>query len=662
MPDLCLENQSTEMRTCPFCPYTTCPSSLHCSVELDSQGQGWMDILDGFVCCFSQQILTSSTPSRMLRQYVRQFRQGLVRKWPLAPREESESRRAPPSILDLVIVGVCRTLGAGVYVLIGVITLLIAGPAIVICFLVVALSSVLSEFCYAEYWSYVPRSGSVYLYSVIVMGKPCSFIIGWNILLYLVAAASCVTRAWSYTFDILIGNHISKALERTFSPHMPSFLAPYPDFIALGLVLLMTGLLVLGARVTTLIIKVSTGLNLFIPIFMILSGFIKGDLHNWQLTEQDYRSNTSGSSSTFRLGPLGSGGFVPFGFEGIVQGAAILFTSYFGVHGIVTDGKKAPNPQRSISLSLVVSIFIGCLAYSGVSAALTLMVPYYLIYPYSPLPQAFLQVGWDPAGYVMAVVLLCTVLYSFLCAMFSMFQLTCAMAADWLLFRALAQIHTRTGTPIMAILASGTLTGLMASLLRILDLVKLMSAGILPAYTLVAVFILVLRYQPDQILSKREETEEGNEISGHEASLSEPVPEAGPLMILKSLWFPTSTTPTQISGQIVYGCASLLVLLLSILSLILAQWPTRVFSGDPVLTTVAVLLLLLITGVTVIIWRQPQDPSPLTFRVPALPVLPLVSIFVNIYFMMQITSGTWILFGIWMAIGKRLFRVKSLLE
>ena len=63
---------------------------------------------------------------------------------------------------------------------------------------------------------------------------------------------------------------------------------------------------------------------------------------------------------------------------------------------------------------------------------------------------------------------------------------------------------------------------------------------------------------------------------------------------------------------------TLAVPLLTILSLILAHWPSQVFSGDPVLTTVAVLLLLLIIGVTVIIWRQPQNLSPLHFKVVAL--------------------------------------------
>ena len=79
----------------------------------------------------------------------------------------------------------------------------------------------------------------------------------------------------------------------------------------------------------------------------------------------------------------------------------------------------------------------------------------------------------------------------------------------------------------------------------------------------------------------------------------------GGLKILTSLF----------SGSSLFSSSlTLAVLLLSILSLVLAQWPSQVFSGDPVLTTVAVLLLF-ITGVTVIIWRQPQDPRTLPFRV-----------------------------------------------
>ena len=70
------------------------------------------------------------------------------------------------------------------------------------------------------------------------------------------------------------------------------------------------------------------------------------------------------------------------------------------------------------------------------------------------------------------------------------------------------------------------------------------------------------------------------------------------------------------SGSSLFSSSlTLAVLLLSILSLVLAQWPSQLFSGDPVLTTVAVLLLLLITGVTAIIWRQPQDPTALYFKV-----------------------------------------------
>ncbi|KAB0381471.1 hypothetical protein FD755_003388 [Muntiacus reevesi] len=560
----------------------------------------------------------------MLRQYVRQLGQKLVHRRPVEPIEESESPAAHLNTLDLVGFGVASTLGASVYIVAGAVAKYIAGPATIISLLVAALSCVICGLCYAELRAQVPCSGSVYLYSYATMGQLCTFVIGWNLILYLVIGTASLSKVWSITFDSLIGNHISQALEETFSPYMPSFLATFPDFVALALLLVMIGVMLLGSYASPLIIKVFTGINIFVPIFTIISGFIRGDLHNWQLTEQDYRLNTSRSSDIYRLGgydpwpekcflgPLGSGGFVPFGFDGILQGAALCFYSFVGFDGIVMKGRETQNPQRSITLSMVISIFIGFLAYSGVSASITLMVPYYQIHPFSPLPQAFLHVGWDPARYIMAVVFLCALLYSLLGTIFYMSQLICAMVKDGLLFWGLAQIHARTGTPVMAIMSSVNLAAIMALFLDLRHMVEHMSTGMIFSNILGTFSVLVLRYQPDLNEKAEEEVEMEPEVEEHPL---DSVPEASISRILKSLWFPASTIPIQKSGQIVYGCASLLgehlfsstltlaVLLLIILSLILAQWPKRVFSGDPVLTTVAVLLLLLITGVTVIIWR-----------------------------------------------------------
>ncbi|XP_061245140.1 cationic amino acid transporter 3-like isoform X3 [Bos javanicus] len=311
---------------------------------------------------------------------------------------------------------------------------------------------------------------------------------------------------------------------------------------------LLIGVTLLGPHMSPLIIKVFTGIKFFVPIFTIISGFIKGDLHNWQLTEQDYRLNTSGSSDIYSLGPLGGGGFVPLGFNGILRGAALCFYPCFALEAVVATGREARNPQHSIPLSMMISISVGFLTYFGVSAALSLMVPYYQIHHYNPLPQAFLQIGWAPASYIMAVLFLCSFLYSLLFSIFFMSWFTCAMAKDGLLFRGLAQIHAHTSTPIMAIMSSGSLAAIKVLLLDLGHIVELMLTGIVLAYILGTFSVLVLRYQLD--LNEKTEEEVEMETKVEEYPLNS-VPEAGTSNILKTLWFPTSTTPTWKSGQIV---------------------------------------------------------------------------------------------------------------
>ncbi|XP_008050533.1 cationic amino acid transporter 3 [Carlito syrichta] len=576
----------------------------------------------------------------MLWQALRRFGQKLVRRRILEPGMAETRLARCLSTLDLVALGVGSTLGAGVYVLAGQVAKDKAGPSIVICFLVAALSSVLAGLCYAEFGARVPRSGSAYLYSYVTVGELWAFTTGWNLILSYVIGTASVARAWSSAFDNLIGNHISQTLQGTISLHVPYVLAKYPDFFALGLVLLLTGLLALGASESALVTKVFTGVNLLVLGFVIISGFIKGNLHNWKLTEEDYELAKAGLNGNHSLGLLGSGGFMPFGFEGILRGAATCFYAFVGFDCIATTGEEAQNPQRSIPLGIVISLFICFLAYFGVSSALTLMMPYYQLQPESPLPEAFFYSGWASARYVVAVGSLCALSTSLLGSMFPMPRVIYAMAEDGLLFRVLARIHAGTHTPIMATVVSGITAAFMAFLFELTDLVDLMSIGTLLAYSLVSICVLILRYQPDQKMKTGEEVE----------LQEEKIPEAEKLT-LQRLFCPLNSIPTPLSGQVVYVCSSLLALLLTVLCLVLAQWPIPLLSGDPVWIAVVVLLLMLITGITGVIWRQPQNSTPLHFKVPALPLLPLMSIFVNVYLMMQMTFGTWARFGVWMLIG-----------
>ncbi|MED6257291.1 Cationic amino acid transporter 3 [Ataeniobius toweri] len=593
------------------------------------------------------------------------FGKNLLRRRALDFSSEETQFARCLSTLDLIALGVGSTLGAGVYVLAGEVAREKAGPAIVLCFLIAALSSMLAGLCYAEFGARVPKTGSAYLYSYVTVGEIWAFITGWNLILSYVIGTASVARAWSSTFDNLVEQKISGFFKASMAMNVPgNVLADYPDLFALILVLLLTGLLAFGVSESALVNKIFTGINLVVLGFVIISGFVKGDVGNWNLVKDDYleyRNITNISQETLKE-EFGEGGFAPFGLAGILSGAATCFYAFVGFDCIATTSEEAKNPMRSIPIGIVASLLICFFAYFGVSAALTMMMPYYQLNTDSPLPEAFSYVGWGPARYIVAVGSLCALSTSLLGSMFPMPRVIYAMAEDGLLFRVLSRINTRTKTPILATIASGIFAALMAFLFDLAALVDLMSIGTLLAYSLVAICVLILRYQPGNLnsssqMEKLVELVEGEKVavsggdSGDEYGMETEDRPLQETFTAKLLFSPSGKCPTKTSGMIVYATTAIISVLITILCVILANCLPQLLAGDVCVISPCVLLALLCVVCIVIIWRQPESTEALTFKVPFLPWLPLFSVFVNIYLMMQLDMATWCRFSVWMLIG-----------
>ncbi|XP_055629395.1 cationic amino acid transporter 3-like [Toxorhynchites rutilus septentrionalis] len=554
---------------------------------------------------------------------------GLDRFWNALTRKKrneddgSDSQLARVlTVVDLVGLGVGSTLGLGVYVLAGSVAYEQAGPAVVISFLVAAVASAIAALCYAEFAARVPKAGSAYIYSYVSIGEFAAFTIGWNLILEYVIGTSSVARGMSGYIDALTGNKMSNALRETMGMNV-EFLSDYPDFFSFVAVLILAGLLAYGVKESTLLNNIFTGVNLCVIAIVLVAGGINSDPANWRIQPEDIPEGIE----------AGVGGFAPYGFAGIMAGAAKCFYGFVGFDCIATTGEEAKNPSRNIPLAIVISLIIIFLAYFGISTVLTMALPYYLQNPEAPFPHLFEQLEWHEIKWIVSIGAIFALCTSLLGAMFPLPRVLYAMSSDGIIYKKLRTVHPKTQTPVMSTLLAGLLAATMALLFNLQQLIDMMSIGTLLAYTIVAVSVLVLRYEDQTLLES--------------AEYSVTIPN-----LFKQL-FNTSrqTNPSLVSSSIVKIGVCIFAILVCATCGILVFATDSVANQYPgVIVALSILggIMLLLIIITAC---QPTDKTELTFKVPLVPLLPMLSVFFNLYLMFQLDAGTWIRFSIWLVIG-----------
>src|SRR6201998_2418561 len=111
-------------------------------------------------------------------------------------------------VRDLTFFGIAAVIGTGVFTTIGAASYN-GGPAVILLFIFTAVACVFAAYCYAEFASRVPVSGSAYTYSYVAFGEIFAWIIGWDLLMEYAIGNIAVAISWSqYFVQVLKGFNI----------------------------------------------------------------------------------------------------------------------------------------------------------------------------------------------------------------------------------------------------------------------------------------------------------------------------------------------------------------------------------------------------------------------------------------------------------------------
>ncbi|KAE9587634.1 putative amino acid/polyamine transporter I, cationic amino acid transporter [Lupinus albus] len=349
---------------------------------------------------------------------------------------------------DLIWFGVGAVIGAGIFVLTGLETREVAGPAVVLSYVVSGISALLSVLCYTEFAVEIPVAGGSFAYLRVELGDFVAFITAENILLEYVISGAAVARSWTSYFATLCNKNPDN-FRIVVHGKDPNY--GHLDPIAIAVLTVITTLTIFSIKGSSVFNYIASMIHIFAIIFIIIVGLINANPKNYTP-------------------------FAPFGVRGVFQASAVLIFAYVGFDAVSTMAEETKNPARDIPIGLIGSMVMNTLAYCLLAVTLCLMQPYNTIDVDAPFSVTFRNdncVVGECSGQARYLTHIARI----------------HMMSPWF-----AHVNEKTGTPVNATISMLVATFVIALFTNLGILSNLLSISTLFIFMLVAVGLLVRRY------------------------------------------------------------------------------------------------------------------------------------------------------------------------
>jgi APA family basic amino acid/polyamine antiporter len=369
-------------------------------------------------------------------------------------------------LFDLIFLGIGSIVGVGIFVVAGITAATTSGPAVVLSFVVAGITSIFIALAYAELASSVgSSSGGAYSYTRLALGPSVGWMIGWILLFEYAIAAAYLAMSWSeYLASILRGMGVDIPYYLQHSIVTGGLI----DLPAVLIVLYLGFLLFVGTRKGSRFNLLLVAIKLVTILSFIVVASQHVDVRNWQ-------------------------NFIPFGWWGIMHGAALVFNAFVGFDILASAAGDAENPKKNLPISIVVTLAVSTILYIAVAALLTGIAHYTTLNSAAAITDALigLHLNWVATFIGTGAILsITTVLFGFL---FGFTRVIYALSKDNFLPNAFSKIHQKNGTPYRTVMIAGAVTFILLEIIPLNEAIKLINLGTLGAYIFVCLSVMKLR-------------------------------------------------------------------------------------------------------------------------------------------------------------------------